>query len=70
VDENDADVERAKDRNIEKDVGEIFVSDDGAVDAEDERFFAKARNVLQDAPQISWFQFSAGRRLGRAVANR
>ncbi len=34
---------------------EIFVGDDGAVDRQDERLFAKLRNVLQDAPQVSQF---------------
>src|SRR5207244_752871 len=29
--------------------------DDGAVDAEDEDFFAKARDVLEDAAQVSGF---------------
>ena len=36
VDEHDADVQRAQHRDIEQDVGEVLVRDDGAVDGEDE----------------------------------
>ena len=55
VDEHDANVQRAEHRDVEQDVGEVFVRDDGAVDADDERLLAKARDVLQDTAQISRF---------------
>ena len=55
VDERDADVQRAEDGDVEQDIGEVFVGDDGAVDADDEDFFAKARDVLEDAAQVSRF---------------
>ena len=50
VHQHNADVQRAKDRDIEKDVSEILIGNDRAIDADDEDFFAEARNVLQDAP--------------------
>jgi len=43
VDERDADVQRAEDSDVEQDIGEVFVGDDGAVNADDEDFFAEAR---------------------------
>jgi hypothetical protein len=55
MDENDANVERAQDGDVEQDVGKIFARDNFAVDADDENLFAKARNVLQDAPQVGQF---------------
>src|SRR4051812_4465865 len=55
MNEHDADVQRAQDRDIEKDVREIFVRHNRPIDAQDERLFAKARNILQDAPQVSRF---------------
>ena len=57
VDEHDANVQRAQHRDVEQQRGEIFVSDDRAVNREDERLLAELRNVLQDAPQVGQFHF-------------
>ena len=58
VDEHHADVQRAQHRDVEQDVGEIFVGDDGAVHRDDERLLPELRDVLQDAPQVSQFHFT------------
>jgi hypothetical protein len=55
VDEHHADVQRAQDGDVEQQVGEVFVGDDRAIEREHEDFFAEARNVLQDAPQVGGF---------------
>ena len=55
VHERDADVQGAEDGDVEQDIGEVFVGDDGAVNADDEDFLAKARDVLEDAAQVSRF---------------
>jgi hypothetical protein len=57
VNQHHADVQRAQHGDVEQDVGEVLVGDDGAVEREDEGLFAEARNVLQDAPQVGWFHF-------------
>lgn len=56
--DDDANVQRAKDGNIEEDIGKVIVGDDRAVEADDENFFTKTRDVLKDAAKISWFHFS------------
>jgi hypothetical protein len=55
VHEHHADVERAQDRDVQEDIGEVFVGDNRAIHAQDERFFAELGNILQDAPQIGEF---------------
>ena len=55
MDEGDANVERAQDGDVEEDIGEVLVGDNGAVDADDERLFAKTRDVLKYAAQVSRF---------------
>src|SRR5205823_12833394 len=45
----------AEDGDVEQDIGEVFVGDDRAVDADDEDLLAKARDVLEDAAQVSRF---------------
>ena len=49
VGENDPDVQRTKDRDIQKDIGKVLVRHDRPVDADDKRLEAKSRNVAQDA---------------------
>ncbi len=56
--DNDPDIERAQDCDIQKDVWEIFVSDDRAIDADNECLLPETRDVLQDAPQVSRFHIS------------
>ena len=55
VHQDDADIERAQDRDIQEDVGKIFVSDNAAIDADDKNLFAELRDVLQDAAQVGQF---------------
>src|SRR5688572_14609744 len=55
---DNANVQRAQHRDIEKDVGKIFFGDVRAIETEHENLFAKARDVLKDAAEISWFHFS------------
>ncbi len=57
VADDDANVQRAQHGDIEQDVGKVFLRDDGAIEAEHENLFAEARDVLQDAAEISWFHF-------------
>jgi hypothetical protein len=58
VNEHHANVQRTEHRDVEQDVGKVFVGDDGAIQREDEGLLAESRNVLQDAPQVSWFHVS------------
>ena len=55
MDDDDADVQRAQDGDVEEEVGKVLVGDNRAVDGEDEHFFAEARDVLEDAPQVGRF---------------
>ena len=55
VDDDQPDAQRAEHRQVEHDVGEIVVGDDGAVEGDDERLFPEAGNVGQDAAQIGNF---------------
>ena len=57
VHEHHANVQRAQHRDIQQDVAEIFIGDDGAVHLNDERFLPELRDVLQDAAQVSQFHF-------------
>ena len=52
VHEHHADVQGTQHRHVQKDVGEVFVRDDGAVHGENEGLFAELRDVLQDAAQV------------------
>lgn len=58
VNDDDADVQRTQNSDVEQDVREVFVRDDGAVHREDERLLPESRNVLQDAPQVGRFHFT------------
>jgi hypothetical protein len=68
VDEDDADVEGAENGDIEEDVGEILIGDDGGVDAEDEATFAEAGDVTENAAEVG--RFHEWRRWGRLGAGR
>ena len=59
VDEHHADVQRPQHRHVQQERGEVFVGDNRAIQREDERLLAELRNVLQDAPQVGRFHFSA-----------
>ena len=52
VDEDDLDVERAQDGEVEQHVGEILRVDDLAVDGDDERALAETGDVLEDAAKV------------------
>ena len=55
--DHDPDIERTEDRDIQEDVWKILVGDNRAIDADDERLLPEARDILQDAPQVSRFHF-------------
>ncbi len=67
MDQDDPNVEGPEDRDIEEDIGEIFVGHDGGVDAEDEAAFPKSGDVTEDAAEVGWFHdvVVGGRRWGR-----
>ena len=57
VDDDDADVQRAQDSDVEQEVGEVLVGDDRAIHGDDEGLLAEARDVLEDAPKVGGFHF-------------
>lgn len=61
MDQNDADVQGAEDRDIEQEVRKIFLRNDSAIDAQHEDAVPKAGDVLEYAAKVSWFH-------GRSVA--
>lgn len=70
VNEDDPDVEGTEDGDIQEDVREVLIHDDGGIDAEDEASFPKARDVSEDAAEIGrfheWRRWGGGR-AGREV---
>ena len=54
-DDDDADTEGMEDGEVEEDVAEVFVADDGAVDENDERLAAELGDVAQNAADIVVF---------------
>jgi len=52
VNEDRADVQRAQDRDIQQQVWEVVIGDDGAIDGDDECLFPKPGDVAEDAPQV------------------
>jgi len=58
VHEHHANVQRAQHGDIEEDVAEIFIGDDGAIDFNNEGFFPELRDVLQNAAQVGQFHFT------------
>ena len=52
VDEDDLDVERAQDRDVEQHIGKILRINDLAVDGDDESAFAETRDILENAAEI------------------
>ena len=59
MDQHHPDVQRAQHGNIQQQRREVFVRDNGAVHRENKGLLAELRNVLQDAPQVGQFHFSA-----------
>ena len=59
MNEHNANVERTEHGDIQEDVGEVLVGDNGAVNADDERLLPELGDVLQDAAQVCEFHFSA-----------
>ena len=55
MDEHDAYVQRAEERDVEQQRGQAVVDDDAGIDREDEDLLAKLRDVLQDASQVGQF---------------
>ena len=54
-----------EDGDIEEEVGEVLIGHDRAIHGDDEGFFAEARDVLQDAPQVGGFHLGDLPRGGR-----
>ena len=52
VHDGEADVEGAQEREVEEDVGEVFVGDDASIHGEDEGLFPELRNVLENSAEI------------------
>src|SRR6185437_8589100 len=57
VDEHDANVQRAEHGDIQEDIAEIFIGNDGAIDFNDEGFLPELGDVLQNAAQVCQFHF-------------
>ena len=57
--QQDTDIQRTENCNIDENVRKVLFRDDRAVHAQDENSIAKTRNVLKDSPEISWFHNSA-----------
>lgn len=60
VDQEDADIEGAQDGDIEEDIGEVVVHDDGGIEAEHEGAFPEAGDVTEDAAEVGGFHESQG----------
>jgi hypothetical protein len=52
VHEHDLDAERAQHGDVDEEVAEILVGDDGAIDRDDENLPVKTGDVLQDAAEV------------------
>jgi len=59
VDQDDPDVQRPQDGDVEEQVGKVVVGDDGSIDGDDEGLFAEPGDVAEDAAEVSWLH--AGR---------
>ena len=55
VDEHDPNVQGSQDGDIEEEVGEVNMRHDCSIGRDHEGLFAKARDVLQDASEVSRF---------------
>ena len=55
MDQHHANVQRAKHRHIGENRGKVFFCNNRSVDAENKNSVAKARDVLKNTPEISWF---------------
>ena len=66
VDEHELDAEAAQDRDVDEQVAEILVGDDGAVEGDDKDLPLEPRHVFEDAAEIRGFD----RGDGGAVAHR
>ena len=65
VDQRDADAQAAQQGDVEQQVGEVVVLDDGAVDGDDEHAVAEPRDVPQDFAEVG--QPLVHRVVGRSV---
>ena len=55
VDQDNPNIQGAQNGDVEQEIGEVNVRDDGAIGRDHESLFAKARDVLQDASEVSRF---------------
>ena len=58
VDQGDADAQAAQQGDVEQQIAEVLVLDDGAVQRDDEHLVAEARHIAQDLAQIGQTQHS------------
>ena len=56
VDQGDADAQAAQQGDVEQQIAEVLVLDDGAVQGDDEDLIAEARHIAQDLAQIGQTQ--------------
>ena len=66
MNQNDPNAQRAQNRDVEQNVGEILVRDDGPINADDEELFSKAGNVMEDASKVREFHVATSE-IGFAV---
>ena len=70
VHKQDSDVQRAEDRDVEQEVREVVVGDDGSIDGQDEDLFPEAWNVAENSPQVGGFHVVLSNRpVGRYPKN-
>ena len=53
--QDNADIERAQYRHIQKNVGKVLVGNNSPIHADDEYLFSELRDVLEDPAEISEF---------------
>ena len=56
VDQGDADAQAAQQGDVEQQIAEVVVLDDGAVEGDDEDAVAEARHVAEDFAQVGQTQ--------------
>ena len=69
VHDQDFDIQRAQQSDIQENVAEVFARHDRAINADDEDFFAKTRDVLQNAAQVSEFHVLWVLSISAAITN-
>jgi len=55
MDQNDPNIERTEHGDIQQDIRKIFIGNDAAINAENESFLTKLRDVTENAPEVGEF---------------